>query len=295
MNKMTTSSPSLLSLIRNPPPISIEEEEWENEEDYHDYQRETNLLKIQKYIDCNKKLKWMIEHLGEHELEEALYEKDCYGCTSLHYACRFNMKKVALTIIQYTSKESNLYTVSNSETTPLLACCRRGKLQMVFDKIIEKTTNEDNLYLGKNTCLQFCILNGDVKKAMAILYKTHREENLYKLGFRFTSLLFSLENKLFEIAKYIIDKTQCERNLYIPCQGYPRLMQTVPMPMQHINAFSYLKLPQYSSVQTHLFKKYASINGHSAIKIRKIFHDNVNRLHSADLINIIASFLYYRV
>jgi hypothetical protein len=199
------------------------------------------------------------------------------------------MTKIACMIISQTTNESNLYRLSSTELTPLQLCCKkgRGKLQCVFHKIIEKTKEEDHLYLGKNHALQFCIINRDVQKAMTILERTHSEKNLYKWGLCYTSLMLSLEYKLLDISCLIIQKTQKERNLYLP-NPYKMTVETTKK-----NAFSYLTTPPYAVVAHELFQKYEKINSCYRTTIQRIFRQNNQTIYHDDMIEMIGSFLYY--
>lgn len=318
----------LLSIIRKNPLLYEDEPE---EEDAIEYQR-LLLIKIrEKNRLCENILKNMIRtytqpdgSLRREELEKQLYKTDVYDCTCLHYACKFHMTKTASIIIENTFQESNLYKLSKLNLTPLTMCCKNEKrtqkilfktkhltalkvkydnesfFHKIFLKIIEKTNNEDNLYLG-NYALQFCIFNRDFKKAMIILEKTNNEDNLYKLGLRFTSLILSLEStyqntpsqvyfypEMLEISKYIIQKTRVQKKLYIP-------HYIIPLSENPKTAFNYISrgIPYYSVFKS-LQDKYSEINSYHKTKINRIFYKNFQKkIYSDDIIGCIASFLYY--
>lgn len=268
----------LLSVIRKP---YYDEEEALDEEE-NDIELQINYARIKKIISSSRILNEMIQTLPPDELERQLYETDNYGCTALHYACRFHLERVALLIINHTTKEENLYKCSSIGLNPLIICCRNGKrkLHSVFEIILEKTTNEENLYLGKNHALQFCILNRDVKKAKMILDKTQNERNLYKTGIRHTSLIFALENGLLDIASLIIEKTKVEKHLWLPSPAISK------------NLFYYL---HYNEIKKEVKEKYEKINGIYKSILNVIFVKNDNKLPELMAILCIGDFLERRI
>ena len=261
-------------------------EDHNDEDSYIEYQRKLVIFYLNKSNDCWAILNEMIQKYTKEELENILTETDLYGWTALHYACRYRMTKVAHFIIDNIHTESNLYKLSNTELTPLIVCCKskNSGLKSIFKKIIEKTANEDHLYLGKNHALQFCLLNNDTEKAQMILEKTLDEKNIYKLGLRYTSLILSLEKGMPDIASTIIEKTKKESNLYIPMYNGAK------------NAFYYLSKMHYLELPLQtLFKKYERIN----YLRRKTFewviskHKHGNKFHSEDIIRYILEFISY--
>lgn len=290
----------LMKIRENHEPMD-DEHDLDDQQDLVEYQQQIIRNQIKKYTECYRILKNLIETKSQEELETILCETDCYGATVLHYACRFHMKRIALRIIEHIHEEANLYTLSNIQLTPLIICSRagKGKLDNVFSAILEKTKNEDYLYLGKNHALQFCIINRDTKKAVMVIEKTQQEKNLYKLGLRFSSLIYSLEitqyrrhfyPELLEISKSIIKKTNIEKNLYIP---YSPFYSPIPRSQDIKTAFYYLKNPKYKSVLPILREKYETINGYRRMKINRIFAKNKQKIYLEDIIEYIASFLLY--
>jgi hypothetical protein len=273
----------LLKTIRTP---IYDFDEPNDEHDLIEYQYEINLQKINKFTKCHDILKNMIKNYTKEYLEEILYEVDSYGCTVLHYACIYFMKRVALLIIENTTKESNLYILSNSGMTPLIICCKKGKgkMQCVFDKIIEKTHFEQNLYIGKNHSLSFCIHFKDTEKAKMILEKTHFEDNLYKLGICYTPLLLSFKMECFDIARLIIQKTQKAKSLFIPDANFH--------PNNRTNIFSYLQTnePKYCTILWEINKKYQRINSITKMKMR---HIEIFGKIPQEIREYIGSYLYF--
>jgi hypothetical protein len=260
---------------------------YENENDDVVYQSKIMIEEIEKNIDSFNQLQKIIQLNSAQpaQLENILYTTDKYNCTALHYACRYSMIRIALLIMRHTTKESNLYKVSTTGITPLIICCRQGqhRMQSVFNKILERTENEDNLYLGKNHALQYCIVNKDSMKAISILKKTKKEENLYKPSLRFTSLNMALDKGLVDVSKLIVAKTRVERNLYIPNVDISD--------QKYKNILFYLKNPLYQSVKDTLTEKYTLIDSYSMMKVKKIFVDNIQPIGLTDIINHISSFL----
>lgn len=276
--------------------IEIEESCYETGEtediDSIEYERRVILKKIQNGIECHKTLEKIIEtHVDDPDkLEEILYQTDKYNCTALHYACRHYMKRIAHLILHHTRKESNMYIVSSLGITPLITCCRQGKnkMQSVFDKILEKTVDEDNLYLGKNHALQYCIINGDSKKAISILRKTTKQENLYKPSLQFTSLNMALDKGLIPVCETIVKKTTVKQNLYLPNTG--KKLEQDDSSMKYKNILFYLENPLYKSVRDVLDAKCSVMRSYNEMVVKKIFVENVQMIRSLDIIWYISSF-----
>jgi hypothetical protein len=241
------------------------------------------LHEVKKYVQCLEWFRKMREMYSPTELEEILYESDRYGCTVLHYACRYKMRKLAIYIIENTFNESNMYKISHTGLTPLIICCRNRNLHSVFKKILEKTQDEVHLYLGQSNCLSFCILNEDEEKVKMILEKTHNIENLYRGSLYRNPLLFSLEKRLLNISAMIVEKTDKKRYLQIQPDS----------PLK--NAFDYLKDPFYCSIVKVLNKKYQRfnclLNPHSTLTK----HFQEKKQLPLDIIRLVASFLQYEL
>jgi len=241
------------------------------------------LHEVKKYVECLEWFRKMREMHPPHELEEILYETDCYGCTVLHYACRYKMRKLALYIIENTSNENNMYKISHTGLTPPIICCRNRNLHSVFKKILEKTRDESHLYLGQSNCLSFCILNEDEEKVKMILEKTHNIENIYRGSLYRNPLLFSLEKRLLNISAMIVDKTDKKRYLQIQPDS----------PLK--NAFDYFKDPFYCPIVKVLNKKYQRfnclLNPHSTLTK----HFQEEKQLPLEIIQLISSFLQYEL
>ena len=286
----------LLSIIRKNPLLYEDEPE---EEDAIEYQR-LLLIKIrEKNRLCENILKNMIRtytqpdgSLRREELEKQLYKTDVYDCTCLHYACKFHMTKTASIIIENTFQESNLYKLSKLNLTPLTMCCKNEKRTQ---KILFKTKHLTALKVKYDNESFFH------KIFLKIIEKTNNEDNLYKLGLRFTSLILSLEStyqntpsqvyfypEMLEISKYIIQKTRVQKKLYIP-------HYIIPLSENPKTAFNYISrgIPYYSVFKS-LQDKYSEINSYHKTKINRIFYKNFQKkIYSDDIIGCIASFLYY--
>ncbi len=227
----------------------------------------------EKFIGSMRILKKMILLYSQEELENKLYETDCYGCTTLHYACRYYLKEVAFLIIENTLIESNLYKLTDYKHSALSICCQKHNSHTIFNKILQKTTNEDYLYLGNISPLMFCMIMNQPKKAITILNKTQKDVNIYKSRVNSCPLKLSIELGYFNISNRIIEKTQTAKYLNV-----------LPM-FNSIN-------PKHNILLNKICKKYKKKNEIIKMKLNHIFVKNNSPL-CLDIVDYIGSFLYY--
>lgn len=199
--------------------------------------------KQRKYAEnIRKELEQIVESNTTEETERILYETDKIEQTPLLLACRYGLEDIAIFILEHTHKESNIYKRSIYGQFPLRKCLiwNRSKLDRVFDKIIEKTQNEDYF----EDCLHRAICIGDNRKASILLNRTQKEENLYKLSMIYTPLYIALETKEIEIAMKIIEKTQKQKSL--SKLSVPDINDIERFCRKTI--YEYIELPEYQNI-----------------------------------------------